>query len=773
MSDILVTSPYRPFTLPTQFKAVFNGSIYCGTVDAVDPSVSQVQVYLVNESGDKVPVAQPLRTNAGGFLVYNGQPAKFVTNSNHSLLVRDSLGNQIWHSPDMANIDPEALLVALIDMVTIRSTVSEVATGKFKEGDVVELSDRAYQRFEVVKGTSPNGYTSISAGNGIIARIIPNDGGVTFDSIGADNTGAIDAIPALEAAAALGYKIRQSGGTYLIGSNFNMPSGLDVELSGGAEFVRKSDVRFTAGAASSRTTLTGIGNFTIGSNLITVSAASYANVDVGDYLYIRNKVPDNADYILDFVANPNDLNNWVYQVQTPKVIAKLPSNTLLVSEQAILTYDLTWAGAVEKMTDTRENVRIKAKFRNDIGSKLTSEGAVINASAMFGIDLSGSEFHLNGESGGVYITVGRLDSVAKTKFFDGAYLDLFLRQACSGSSAAMARHYGHRTNDSCLFIEAHNRNIVVALNQYIGAVWDNTTPLLSAIQMDAKVNNCTIYGNSIYGHPCGLRMELGCFSNTVSGNTFQLCEVSGMRLVSTRNNRVNSNMFLDCGLSALADPILSQQKGGIYVNSVIEENFDSNTFTWISPAFTGVSAALSGSMKRSSFCGNTVKQARRAVWLLNPSSDNKINDNPVLDVVGGECIVISGNQSHYNEVCRNNGYGPNKVGAIFAQITNGSEGNKIHDNSADNFAFAVSLQGSSKYQSIKGSHGDHSRSINDQISAPVMPSNATAKRGFEIHSVAFDQLQECGASTWQFKQNVSGVGNRWVKLAMTVTTVDV
>lgn len=108
MTDILVTSTYRPFTLPTQFKAVFNGYIYCGTVDAVDPSVSQVQVYLVNESGDKVPVAQPLRTNAGGFLVYNGQPAKFVTSSNHSLLVRDSLGNQLWYAPNASIVDPEA-----------------------------------------------------------------------------------------------------------------------------------------------------------------------------------------------------------------------------------------------------------------------------------------------------------------------------------------------------------------------------------------------------------------------------------------------------------------------------------------------------------------------------------------------------------------------------------------------------------------------------------------------------------------------------------------
>lgn len=109
MADILVTSPYRPFTLPNQFKAVFNGCIYCGTVDAVDPSTSQVQVYKVNEDGSRIQVAQPLRTNAGGYLVYNGQPAKFVTNSNHSLLVRDAYGALVWYAPDVSLVDPDAL----------------------------------------------------------------------------------------------------------------------------------------------------------------------------------------------------------------------------------------------------------------------------------------------------------------------------------------------------------------------------------------------------------------------------------------------------------------------------------------------------------------------------------------------------------------------------------------------------------------------------------------------------------------------------------------
>lgn len=147
MTDILVTSPFQPFTLPTQFKAVFNGYIYCGTVDAVDPSVSQVQVYLVNESGDKVPVAQPLRTNAGGFLVYNGQPAKFVTDSNHSLLVKDSLQAQIWYEPDMAKIDPNDAINFIFD--ELASSDGAGMIGVAGGGTVQQYLSEGYSVFNV------------------------------------------------------------------------------------------------------------------------------------------------------------------------------------------------------------------------------------------------------------------------------------------------------------------------------------------------------------------------------------------------------------------------------------------------------------------------------------------------------------------------------------------------------------------------------------------------------------------------------------------------
>lgn len=177
MSDILVTSPYRPFTLPNQFKAVFNGFIYCGTVDAVDPSNSQVQVYFVNEDGSRTAASQPLRTNAGGFLVYNGQPAKFVTDSNHSLLVRDLLGNTLWYAPNMANIDPETALKSLGVIVKTANSVSEMksmnpANGdKFRTLGYYSASDGGganYKITDTFTGT-PDGFGDHALQNGLFA----------------------------------------------------------------------------------------------------------------------------------------------------------------------------------------------------------------------------------------------------------------------------------------------------------------------------------------------------------------------------------------------------------------------------------------------------------------------------------------------------------------------------------------------------------------------------------------------------------------------------
>lgn len=114
MSDItanaVVSMPSQLFTMPRSFKAVANGKIYIGQIDTdpVNPA-NQVQVYLENENGTHVPVPQPININAGGFPVYNGQIAKFVTVQGHSMAVYDANNAQQFYFPNVLKYDPDQL----------------------------------------------------------------------------------------------------------------------------------------------------------------------------------------------------------------------------------------------------------------------------------------------------------------------------------------------------------------------------------------------------------------------------------------------------------------------------------------------------------------------------------------------------------------------------------------------------------------------------------------------------------------------------------------
>lgn len=107
MADIIpnipVSMPSRLFTMPRKFGAIFGGRIYIGEIDT-DPTLpsNQIQVFLENEDGSHVPVAQPLVINAGGYAVYNGQIAKFVTQQGYSMAVYDALNVQQFYFPNLS-----------------------------------------------------------------------------------------------------------------------------------------------------------------------------------------------------------------------------------------------------------------------------------------------------------------------------------------------------------------------------------------------------------------------------------------------------------------------------------------------------------------------------------------------------------------------------------------------------------------------------------------------------------------------------------------------
>ena len=109
-ANVVVSMPSQLFTMARSFKAVANGKIYIGKIDTdpVNPD-NQIQVYVENEDGSHVPVAQPIVINAAGYPVYNGQIAKFVTVQGHSMAVYDACGAQQFYFPNVLKYDPDQL----------------------------------------------------------------------------------------------------------------------------------------------------------------------------------------------------------------------------------------------------------------------------------------------------------------------------------------------------------------------------------------------------------------------------------------------------------------------------------------------------------------------------------------------------------------------------------------------------------------------------------------------------------------------------------------
>lgn len=115
-ANVVVSNPRPIFTESRSFKAVANGKIYIGQIDTdpVNPA-NQIPVYIENEDGSHVQIAQPLIINAAGKIVYNGQLVKIVTVQGHSMAIYDAYGSQVDYISNVLLYDPDQLRVALAD----------------------------------------------------------------------------------------------------------------------------------------------------------------------------------------------------------------------------------------------------------------------------------------------------------------------------------------------------------------------------------------------------------------------------------------------------------------------------------------------------------------------------------------------------------------------------------------------------------------------------------------------------------------------------------
>ncbi|EMG8209604.1 TPA: phage tailspike protein [Salmonella enterica subsp. enterica serovar Kentucky] len=109
-ANVVVSNPRPIFTESRSFKAVANGKIYIGQIDAdpVNPA-NQIPVYIENEDGSHVQITQPLIINAAGKIVYNGQLVKVVTVKGHSMAIYDAYGCQVDYIANVLKYDPDQL----------------------------------------------------------------------------------------------------------------------------------------------------------------------------------------------------------------------------------------------------------------------------------------------------------------------------------------------------------------------------------------------------------------------------------------------------------------------------------------------------------------------------------------------------------------------------------------------------------------------------------------------------------------------------------------
>lgn len=126
-ANVVVSMPSQLFTLARSFKAAANGKIYIGQIDTdpVNPA-NQIQVYIDPEDGSApIPVSQPIIINAGGYPVYNGQIAKFVTVQGHSMAVYDAFNAQQFYFPNILKYDPDQFSLRMENVADIHELMSE------------------------------------------------------------------------------------------------------------------------------------------------------------------------------------------------------------------------------------------------------------------------------------------------------------------------------------------------------------------------------------------------------------------------------------------------------------------------------------------------------------------------------------------------------------------------------------------------------------------------------------------------------------------------
>lgn len=107
-ANVVISQPAQQFGRTDVWQGLMYGKIYIGQIDKdpTDPQY-QIEVWAEMEDGTLINVPQPLRTNAAGYPIYNGQLVKYVTTQGHSMAITDANDVRMAYYNNVLKYDPD------------------------------------------------------------------------------------------------------------------------------------------------------------------------------------------------------------------------------------------------------------------------------------------------------------------------------------------------------------------------------------------------------------------------------------------------------------------------------------------------------------------------------------------------------------------------------------------------------------------------------------------------------------------------------------------
>lgn len=327
-TNTVISMPSQLFTASRSFKALANGKVYVGQVDT-DPTIpsNQIQVYIENEDGSKVPVSQPLVINAAGFIVYGGQIVKIVADSNYSMAVYDAYGTQEFYFPDLLRYNPDQFIPELADpdstviiagteankiayaatITANMNTVQELIAAHVPDNIGIVITAGYYDIFGKrdvwVRSTETDlpsktpidlNKLAVTDANGSVWYLDLSGGRITVESIGAKADGIFDCWPYFElclknAEQGTNRVVTGFGSRYLTNKPLILKTGRHLEFNGdiGVDLIYGGDV-LTETEAPSATTPVGVGYTSVFSGKKAQVVVVHRSSDYARHFSIKN-----------------------------------------------------------------------------------------------------------------------------------------------------------------------------------------------------------------------------------------------------------------------------------------------------------------------------------------------------------------------------------------------------------------------------------------------------------------------------------------------------